>query len=218
MIDTEVIRLRQLRNTALRARAIALALIARHIESGSVLSRSALACWRIARIITGKLRAHPYQSYQRDAGYLRSVFDGAVAALIGVLAKYRGGPFGRYSARLQRVARELDDARALTWSPTLSDTLGRFGGEEFVVLLPDTQMNDACTVAERIRASICNKPFVIAKENRQISVSIGVAALDLSIPDQTIDMLAQQILAQSDQALYKAKESGRNRVQAFKQG
>ena len=129
MIDTEVIRLRQLRNTALRARAIALALNALHAESGSVLSRSALACWRIARVITGKLRAHPYQSYQRDAGHLRSVYDGAVAALVGVLTKYRGGAFGRYSARLQTVARELDDARALTWSPALSDALGRSQAE-----------------------------------------------------------------------------------------
>src|ERR1700678_4752470 len=123
MIDTEVIRLRQLRNTALRARAIAVALNALHAESGSVLSRSALTCWRIARIITGKLRAHPYQSYQRDGGYLRSVFDGAVAALIGVLAKYRGGLFGRYSMRLQRVAREIDDPRALTLLSTLSAIL-----------------------------------------------------------------------------------------------
>ena len=129
MIDTEVIRLRQLRNTALRARAIALALNAPHPESGSVLSRSALACWRIARVITGKLRAHPYQSYQRDAGYLRSVYDGAVAALMAVLAKYRGSRSGQYSAQLQRVAHELDDARALTWSPTLSDTLGRSQAE-----------------------------------------------------------------------------------------
>jgi len=100
----------------------------------------------------------------------------------------------------------------------LSDTLGRFGGEEFVVLLPDTQMNDACNVAERIRTSICDKPFTIGKENRQVSVSIGVAALDLSIPDQAIDLLGQQILAQADQALYQAKEGGRNRVQAFSQG
>jgi hypothetical protein len=129
MIDTEVIRLRQLRNTALRARAIALALNARRPESGSVLSRSAVACWRIARIITGKLRAHPYLSYQRDAGYLRSVYDGAIAALMGILAQYRGGPLALYSARLQSVARELDDARALTWSPTLSDTFGRSQAE-----------------------------------------------------------------------------------------
>jgi hypothetical protein len=129
MIDTEVIRLRQLRDTALRARAIALALNALHPDNDSVLSRSAVANWRIARVITGKLRAHPYLSYQRDAGHLRSMYDGAVAALVGTLAKYRGGAFGRYSARLQTVARELDDARALTWSPALSDALGRSQAE-----------------------------------------------------------------------------------------
>ncbi len=75
MIDIEVIRLRQLRNTALRARAIATALDAGHSgKVDSVLSRSALACWRIARVVTGKLRAHPYQSYQRDPGYLHSLY------------------------------------------------------------------------------------------------------------------------------------------------
>lgn len=131
MIDTEVIRLRHLRNTALQARAIAIALHAglpkraAQSKDDSVFSRIALACWRIARAVTGKLRAHPYQSYQRGPGHLRSLYDGAVAAVIGGVARYRGRSFEVYSARLQRVARELDDARALTWSPAMSDTLGR---------------------------------------------------------------------------------------------
>jgi hypothetical protein len=125
MIDIEVLRLRQLRNTALRARAIATALEAGHSGNDSVLSRSALVCWRIARVITGKLRAHPYQSYQREPGYLRSLADGLIAALMGGAVRLRGGRFGMYSGRLQTVVRELDDVRALTWSPTLSDTLGR---------------------------------------------------------------------------------------------
>jgi hypothetical protein len=99
------------------------------LGNDSVFSRSALACWRIARAITGKLRAHPYQSYQREAGYLRSLYDRAIASLIGVAARLRGGSFGKFSAHLQRLARELDDARALTWSPTLSDTLGRSQSE-----------------------------------------------------------------------------------------
>jgi hypothetical protein len=129
MIDIEVVRLRRLRNTALRARAIAMALDAGHSDNDSVLSRSALACWRIARVITGKLRAHPYLSYQRGPGYLHSLTDGAVAALMGGVARLRGGRFGMYTSRLRRVARELDDARALTWSPTLSDTLGRLQAE-----------------------------------------------------------------------------------------
>jgi hypothetical protein len=133
MIDIEVVRLRQLRSTALRARAIATALNAGHSDkdsvNDSVLSRSALACWRIARVITGKLRAHPYQSYQREPSYLHSLTDGAVAALMGGVARLRGGRVGMYTGRLRKVARELDDARALTWSPTLSDTLGRLQAE-----------------------------------------------------------------------------------------
>lgn len=129
MIDTEVTRLRHLRNTALRERAIAMALNARQIEGGSAFARSALACWRIARTVTGKLRAHPYQSYQREPGVLRSLYDGAGAAAIAAVAQYRGGSFKMHSKRLQRVARELDDARALTWSPALSDTLGRSQSE-----------------------------------------------------------------------------------------
>src|ERR1700677_2639140 len=102
MIDIEVLRLRQLRNTALRARAIAAALDAGHSDNDSVLSRSALACWRIARVITGKLRAHPYQTYQREPGYLRSRADGAVAALMGGMARLRGGRFGMYAGRLRK--------------------------------------------------------------------------------------------------------------------
>jgi hypothetical protein len=129
MIDIEVVRLRQLRNTALRARAIATALDAGHSVDDSVLSRSALAFWRIARVVTGKLRVHPYQSYQREPGYLHSLTDGAVAALMGGVAQLRGGRFGMYTGRLRKVARELDDTRALTWSPTLSDTLGRLQAE-----------------------------------------------------------------------------------------
>jgi hypothetical protein len=129
MIDIEVVRLRQLRNTALRARAIATALDARHSDSDSVFSRSALACWRIARVVTGKLRAHPYESYQRGPGYLHSLADGVVAALMGGVARLRGGRFGMYTGPLRKVARRLDDARALTWSPTLSDTLGRLQAE-----------------------------------------------------------------------------------------
>ena len=129
MIDIEVVRLRQLRNTALRARAIAMALDAGHSDNDSVLSRSALVCWRIARVITGKLRAHPYESYQRDPGYLHSLTDGVVAALMGGVARLRGGRFGMYTGPLRKVARRLDDARALTWSPTLSDTLGRLQTE-----------------------------------------------------------------------------------------
>jgi hypothetical protein len=124
MIDAEVARLRRLRNTALRARAVAAALDADSAR-GSALSRSAASCWRIARVITGWLRAHPYLSYRREPSELRRLYDRAGAALLGAIARYRGRTHQVFAGELRRVARELDDARALTWSPDLSDSLGR---------------------------------------------------------------------------------------------
>jgi hypothetical protein len=125
MIDTEVARLRRLRNTALRARAVAAALNSEPAARDSALSRSAVSCWRIARVITGWLRAHPFLSYQRGPSEVRGVLDRINAALLGGVARYRGRSLRTFFDELRRVARELDDARALTWSPELSDTLGR---------------------------------------------------------------------------------------------
>lgn len=128
MIDPEVIRLRRLRNTALRARAITMVLNGQS-ESQSVLSRIAPACWRISRAVSGKLTAHPYLTYQRGPSHLRTLYNSAIAAFVGAVARHRKDDLAMYSRCLQSVARELDDTRALTWSPTLSDTLGRSQSE-----------------------------------------------------------------------------------------
>lgn len=98
----------------------------------------------------------------------------------------------------------------------LSDALGRFGGEEFVVLLIDADLESAETVAQRIRASIANTPFELSSgDSLPISVSIGVAMLDDFERDHAIEGVAQQLVAQADTALYQAKENGRNRVVTF---
>ena len=98
----------------------------------------------------------------------------------------------------------------------LSDALGRFGGEEFVVLLIDADVESAAICAQRIRASIANTPFALSSgEMLPISVSIGVATLDDFERDHAIEGVAQQLVAQADSALYQAKESGRNRVVTF---
>jgi hypothetical protein len=125
MIDTEVVRLQRLRNTALRARAIAAALIADPTARNSVISRSAASCWRVARVTTGTLRAHPYIGYQRGPSSIRAAYDRAAATLLGALSRYQGRSMQLLSTELAHVMGELDDTRALTLSTELSDTLGR---------------------------------------------------------------------------------------------
>ena len=125
MIDSEVIRLRKLRDAALRARAVAAVMDSQKAQRNSVFLRSAQSCWQVARAITGRLRAHPYLSFQRGPSEARAIYDHVYAAVSGGIARYRGRSFQFYCGELRRVARELDDARALTWSPDLSDDLGR---------------------------------------------------------------------------------------------
>jgi two-component system cell cycle response regulator len=97
-----------------------------------------------------------------------------------------------------------------------SDALGRFGGEEFVVLLIDADLESATMVAQRIRASIDGAPFQLSSgESLPVSVSIGVATLDDFERDHAIEGVAQQLVAHADSALYQAKENGRNRVVSF---
>jgi diguanylate cyclase (GGDEF)-like protein len=84
------------------------------------------------------------------------------------------------------------------------DHLGRFGGEEFVIILPNTNLENAVIVAERIRAEIANFKHNIEEQIIQITVSIGIASYGRQDND------VNQIIERADQALYKAKSSGRN--------
>lgn len=87
-----------------------------------------------------------------------------------------------------------------------ADQLGRFGGEEFVLLLPETAMEDALLVAQRIRA-VCAAGGDSA-QGPACTVSIGVAS---TLNDRdTLDAL----LARADAAMYRAKDNGRNRIEA----
>lgn len=90
------------------------------------------------------------------------------------------------------------------------DLACRYGGEEFVIVMPETDMAVATIVAERLRRRIASESFPISKGTRAIDVtiSIGIATLD------TADDNAASILKRADQALYRAKRDGRNRVVA----
>src|ERR1700722_5243171 len=125
MIDAEVLRLRKLRSAALRARALAKILDSDCTQDQSVFARSAVTCWTIARIASGHLRAHPYLSYQQGPSPLDDVADRLAASLAALNARRQNRRLSVYVQQLQNVAREVNDARALTWSPDLSDALGR---------------------------------------------------------------------------------------------
>jgi two-component system, cell cycle response regulator len=88
------------------------------------------------------------------------------------------------------------------------DLACRYGGEEFVIVMPETDMAVATMVAERLRRRIATEPFPIQHGARAVTVtiSIGIAALASSTDT------AAQILKRADQALYRAKRDGRNRV------
>lgn len=87
-----------------------------------------------------------------------------------------------------------------------SDVLARYGGDEFVVLMPQTSTENALVAAERIRAAIDNTSFDMNGNRVAATVSIGIA----SYPDGVAE--AEAVLDKADVALYKSKHSGRNRV------
>ena len=87
------------------------------------------------------------------------------------------------------------------------DLACRTGGEEFVVVLPATDLPTAERVGERIRKMMANKPFNAAPDCQlNITVSVGISALT------GVDESGDELLKRADQALYKAKREGRNRV------
>ncbi len=87
------------------------------------------------------------------------------------------------------------------------DLACRYGGEEFVVVMPETDMAVATVVAERLRRRIATEPFPIQQGARMIEVTISVGIAALGKGDT-----AAGVLKRADQALYRAKRDGRNRV------
>jgi diguanylate cyclase (GGDEF)-like protein len=86
------------------------------------------------------------------------------------------------------------------------DTIGRFGGEEFIVVLPGAKQQDAFMIAERIRLKINEKNAIIDELSIPFTISQGLATCN---GKSTVD----ELIAKADEALYRAKENGRNRVE-----
>jgi diguanylate cyclase (GGDEF)-like protein len=93
------------------------------------------------------------------------------------------------------------------------DFVGRFGGEEFVVLVPGTWSEDAATLGERLRRAVAESTFNLeGNQPVRLTISIGIAGL----PEHALD--AQTLNEHADKALYVAKRSGRNQVVLFEPG
>ena len=91
-------------------------------------------------------------------------------------------------------------------SKRVSDIVARVGGEEFAMLLPETPLHSAALVAERLRQAIADTPLVVAGAPIGLTVSIGVAEADARMDG------IRALMKQADEALYRAKRGGRNRV------
>jgi diguanylate cyclase (GGDEF)-like protein len=100
-------------------------------------------------------------------------------------------------------------ARRLKAAVRSIDIVGRYGGEEFVLLLPETQLHGAGLLAERLRQKIAAEPVVTLAGPVSVTVSMGVAASSAEVRD------VNALINNADAALYAAKRAGRNRVLPF---
>lgn len=102
------------------------------------------------------------------------------------------------------VLRAVSDSMKL--SLRLSDIIGRIGGEEFAVILPETEVNAAMVIGDRLRKRV--EALDIIHKDNTLKITISIGASHSSKDDLSID----DVIQRSDAALYRAKESGRNRI------
>jgi len=87
------------------------------------------------------------------------------------------------------------------------EALGRYGGEEFLIVLPGSSHSTAMVVAERMRLAIASQPEMIGGATLSLTISAGVASTDV-FPTAT----TEELISRADMALYAAKDAGRNRI------
>lgn len=107
----------------------------------------------------------------------------------------------QFAARIQRSIRSM------------SDWLARLGGEEFLIVLPETDYRGALLVAEKIRAIVSTAGFLTRAGDVPVTASFGCASTELQGPD--LSLKAEVLLRTADECLYRSKQGGRNRTTAL---
>jgi diguanylate cyclase (GGDEF)-like protein len=118
-----------------------------------------------------------------------------------------GHPFGdkvlrALSATIRKVSRQ-------------EDIVARYGGEEFTVILPETPIENARVMAERLRQAVEEMTVEDGAVSMKGTISCGVACIVDEESSDSLDTTAQMVIDRADKALYQAKHAGRNRVVVF---
>jgi diguanylate cyclase (GGDEF)-like protein len=135
---------------------------------------------------------HPLAAVMIDIDYFKSINDNYGHAIGDQV-------LSEVASRIAKSAREVD-------------IVGRYGGEEFIILLPETNLENAQTLADRVWHDLTKKPTSTSKLTIPVQVSIGIASFE---PSREITL--DDLIDHADQALYKAKQHGRNRIEVFAQ-
>lgn len=155
---------------------------------------------------TGLLNVRHWQVLALEEIY-RAQRDGQSLALLMAdldLLRYVNNSFGHLAGDL--VLKEV--GRVLREHVRNQDIVGRFGGEEFVILLPDTGLEEARTVAERLRRAIEQNGFEVQAAQAAIKVTMSLGVATLPADGRTLE----ELIHQADLAMLQAKLSGRNRI------
>jgi diguanylate cyclase (GGDEF)-like protein len=92
------------------------------------------------------------------------------------------------------------------------DLVGRMGGEEFAIAMPDTDLETARMAAERLRLMVAAERIDYDDQTLQVTMSVGISALRDNGLDFSVEHCIEDLMRRSDKALYQAKKAGRNRV------
>lgn len=110
-----------------------------------------------------------------------------------------------------RVLRSV--GQVLRDSCRVYDVAGRYGGEEFCIVLPETKVGSTTVVAERIRERLATSRFEVGVDSVVVTASIGIAGVDSAEVEGALS--SSMLIDRADQALYSAKHHGRNRVEMW---